>query len=83
MFTDRQECLHCGGAIPVEDFASEQLIDNDVTLLHCEFCSMGWETLWERRGGRRVEQFTVEFSAQSDPVAYGSFLQRLRDRRAA
>ena len=78
-----QECPHCHGAIEIEHCAHELLVpSHEVTLLFCDFCARGWETLWRVADGRRVEDFTLEFSG-TDPVKLGQFLQRLYDRRAA
>jgi len=83
LFTSHQECPQCGATLSAEHFAKEVLPKHEVTLLHCEFCSHGWETLWKEQGGVLHEQYTLEFDAKRDAVDYGKFLQRLKDRRAA
>lgn len=82
-FVAHQHCPRCSGAINVEHCAAELLINTRVTLLYCEFCGVGWETLWNQRGTSWVEDFSCEFSREKDPVALGKFLQRLKDRRCA
>lgn len=82
-FISHQVCPRCSGAIDTEHFAAEHLPDNRVTLMYCEFCGVGWETLWMKRGPSWVEDFSCEFSKASDPVKLGMFLQRLRRARCA
>ncbi len=82
MTTTIYECPRCHGAIELEHFAREPLVPaHEVTMLYCDFCDYGWETLWRVDNGRR-EEFTLEFCSD-DLLKLGKFLQRLYDRRAA
>lgn len=89
-FVSHQVCPRCSGAIDTEHFADERMprdaksqVLNRVTLMYCEFCNVGWETLWVERSDAWAEDFTCEFSKASDPVKLGMFLQRLRSARCA
>lgn len=84
MLNGHQHCPHCHGAIATENFAHEVLIGTgrEVTLLYCDFCDYGIETLWRVIGTGRLEEFSLEFNA-AEPTKLGQFQQRLKDRRAA
>lgn len=84
MLSEHQQCPRCGGAIATQDLAVESLpgTGKELTLLFCDFCLLGIETLWTVFGGARVEDFSLEFD-EHKPVELGRFLQRLKDRRVA
>ena len=81
----QQECPRCQGALPTEHCACEDLPPlHAVTLMYCDFCGIGTETLWKRDTlGRMHEEFSVECDRSKNPVDLGKLLQRLKDRRAA
>ena len=56
MLPEFANCPHCHGTLPREHYAREPLEghgpDHEVTLIYCEFCRFGRETLWQVRDGR-------------------------------
>lgn len=84
MFDPIQECPHCGGLINREHFV--QFVDEGavVTMLYCEWCDAGRESMWERvaRNVLRLE-FYLDYFARTEPESLGKFLAELRARIAA
>jgi len=83
MFECPVECPHCEGTIPRDDFAREELPENVVTYMYCEFCGLGRETLWLKVGGSLRHLFDIPYSRADKPEELGKFRQRLYDRRSA
>lgn len=79
------ECPRCHGALATEDVVNEDVAPrNKCTMVHCDFCAVGTETLWELGpDGKFHEKFSIEFARDKDAVEYGKFLQRMKDRRVA
>jgi hypothetical protein len=76
------ECPQCQEPVNAEHFAEEDYPTCVVSLLFCEFCNRGWESIWMKVGGMRSHHMSAEFGADR-PTELGKFLQRLKDRCAA
>ena len=87
MLPEFPNCPRCDGLISREHYATEPLAghgpDHEVTLIYCEFCRLGRETLWQVHAGRHFEQFSLDYNQDKDPILFGKFLQRLQDRRVS
>ena len=79
MTTALQECPRCGGAINRENFAVVEHSDRIDRFMACEFCCVGWE--WSEYPDGEVQP--LDFHERTEPRAFGKFLQRLEDARAA
>ena len=84
MLSRHQQCPRCHGLIPTDDFAREPIahLGKEITLLYCDFCQLGIETLWTVTQREHLEEFSLEYDAR-EPENLGAFKQRLRDRRVA
>ncbi len=79
-WTDIKQCPRCSGYCNREHYAEEPIRDGKITLLYCEFCRRGWETVFRLDGDQYVYDFHAEHSSDR-PIELGKFLQRLKDAR--
>ena len=79
LVAELQQCPRCRGTVDVEHFAVALFEDRRDEFLFCEFCAYGIERSVYDSG----EVCTLTFRERSEPRAFGKFLQRLEDARAA
>lgn len=70
------ECRTCGVPCNREHFATEDMRRSFayVTHLYCEYCGVGYESLWERVNGR----WRIALTAEHRGHKAGPYLERLR-----
>lgn len=79
-----QQCPTCHGCVDIEHNVVQELGEIEIGYLYCEFCQIGWETLWQRvKGGDFELKIRATFSASKDAVKLGMFIQRMKDAVAA
>ena len=85
MFDSIQQCPRCDGLIDRRHFlAHEDHRDHTLeTMLYCEHCDYGIESLWERTGNGLRLDFTLEYIGSTEPASLRRFIARLRARVAA
>lgn len=74
-----QQCPRCEGAINRENHAVVEHEDRVDHFMVCDFCCVGWE--WSQYEGGEIQP--LDFQEKTEPRAFGKFLQRLEDARAA
>lgn len=74
-----QQCPHCNGAIPREEFVTAELDDREIVFQHCTFCQIVTET--EKYDDGQV--FALDYHQRTEPKSYSNCLIRMDEARAA
>ena len=85
MFDSIQQCPRCDGLIDRRHFlCRENHRDHTLeTMLYCEHCDYGVESLWLRTDGSYELEFSLEYIGRTEPQSLARFIARLRARVAA
>jgi hypothetical protein len=83
-FNDIQQCPRCAGLINREHFVKLEETDCVTTLLYCEHCEFGRESLWEKDAdGYLTYAFSLDYFGRTEPQALGRLRERIYHEVAA
>lgn len=83
-FNDIQQCPRCSGLINREHFVQMEEWDHVTTMLYCQHCDYGKESLWDKdRDGLLHHNFSLDYVGSSEPQALGRLRERIHGAVAA
>jgi len=80
-FAPLQHCPTCSGYVDCEHFVVDDLGDEAITYLYCEFCHRGIESLYYKVEGEWRRKVVINYDKSTRPELLKRFLENMEAAR--